>query len=122
MASVRTHVSPKLDELAGTHQKYLDLGDAQRAYDKSKTAENLAKLDAAKDAMGDVPNNTKVGENLGEGAAKLHVVPAEFTDPKWIDLMDTGHGARRFDQLYRLDNGTGDFLIVEAKAPGGELA
>ncbi|MFE2128057.1 hypothetical protein [Streptomyces amritsarensis] len=122
VASVQTHVSPKLDELAGTHQKYLDLGDAQRAYDKSKTAENLAKLEAAKDAMGDVPNNTKVGENLGEGAARLHVVPAEFTNPQWIDLMDTGHGARRFDQLYRLDNGTGDFLIVEAKAPGGELA
>ncbi|MEU6295085.1 hypothetical protein [Streptomyces erythrochromogenes] len=122
VASVQTHVSPKLDELAGTHQKYLDLGDAQRTYDKSKTAENLAKLEAAKDAMGDVPNNTKVGENLGEGAAKLHVIPAEFTNPQWIDLMDTGHGARRFDQLYRLDNGTGDFLIVEAKAPGGELA
>ncbi|MFJ6778821.1 hypothetical protein, partial [Streptomyces yangpuensis] len=122
VTSVRTHVSPKLDELAETHQKYLDLGDAQRAYDKAKTPENLAKLDAAKDAMGDVPNNTKVGENLGEGAAKLHVIPAEFNKPQWIELMDTGHGARRFDQLYRLDDGTGDFLIVEAKAPGGELA
>ncbi|MEC4569609.1 hypothetical protein [Streptomyces virginiae] len=122
VSSVRTHVSPKLDELADTHQKYLELGDAQRAYDKAKTPENLATLDAAKDAMGDVPNNTKVGEKLGEGAAKLHVIPAEFTKPKWIELMDTGHGARRFDQLYRLDDGTGDFLIVEAKAPGGELA
>ncbi|MFE9636510.1 hypothetical protein [Streptomyces sp. NPDC006463] len=119
--SVQTHVTPKLDELADIHQKYLDLGDAQRAYDKSKTAENLVTLDAAKEAMGDVPNNTKVGEKLGEGAAKLHVVPAEFRNPQWIDLMDTGHGARRFDQLYHLDNGKGDFLIVEAKAPGGEL-
>ncbi|MEJ8643151.1 hypothetical protein WKI68_20730 [Streptomyces sp. MS1.HAVA.3] len=121
VSSVQTHVTPKLDELADTHQKYLELGDAQRAYDKSKTAENLVKLDAAKEAMGDVPNNTKVGENLGEGAAKLHVVPAEFRNPQWIELMDTGHGARRFDQLYRLDDGKGDFLIVEAKAPGGEL-
>ncbi|MGW0394933.1 hypothetical protein ACWDYJ_29470, partial [Streptomyces sp. NPDC003042] len=121
VGSVQAHVTPKLDELAGTHQKYLDLGDAQRAYDKSNTPENLARLDAAKEAMGDVPNNTKVGEKLGEGAAKLHVVPAEFPNPQWIDLMDTGHGARRFDQLYRLDNGKGDFLIVEAKAPGGDL-
>jgi hypothetical protein len=121
VASVKPQVGPKLNELAEAHQKYLDLGDAQRTYDKAKTPDNLEKLNNSKEAMGDIPNNTKVGENLGEGAARLHVVPAEFSNPKWIDLMDTGNGARRFDQLYRLDNGKGDFLIVEAKAPGGEL-
>ncbi len=55
------------------------------------------------------------------GAAKLHEIPKEFAGAEWVDLMETDNGARRFDQLYLLDNGTGDFLIVEAKAPGGEL-
>ncbi|MFI6930405.1 hypothetical protein [Streptomyces sp. NPDC050287] len=119
--SVQHHVGPKLDELADAHKKYLDLGDAQRAYDKAPTTEHLDALQAARDAMGDLANNTKVGEALGEGAAKLHVIPEEFASAEWVDLMETGNGARRFDQLYRLDNGRGDFLIVEAKAPGGEL-
>ncbi|MEV7993706.1 hypothetical protein AB0O67_17815, partial [Streptomyces sp. NPDC086077] len=119
--SVPAHVGPKLDELADAHQKYLDLGDAQRTYEKSPTPENLEALEAAREAMGDRANNTKIGEALGEGAAKHHVIPHEFADAQWVDLMETGNGARRFDQLYRLDNGTGDFLIVEAKAPGGEL-
>ncbi|MER6910705.1 hypothetical protein ABT354_03385 [Streptomyces sp. NPDC000594] len=110
-----------LDGLASKHQAYKDLGTAQRDFDETPTPEAQATLDAAKEAMGDTPNNTKVGENLGEGAARIHVVPGAFDNAKEIDLMDTGNGARRFDQLYRLDHGRGDYLIVEAKAPDGKL-
>jgi hypothetical protein len=119
--SVKREVSSELDDLAEAHQAYSDLGDAQRAYDKDPTPESLRALDDARLAMGDRPNNTKIAEALGEGAARLHTIPEVFENAQEIRLMETGNGSRRFDQLYRLNNGKGDFVIVEAKAPGGVL-
>ncbi|MFC8915132.1 hypothetical protein ACFT5C_05130 [Streptomyces sp. NPDC057116] len=119
--SVKPHVSDELDDLARAHKNYTDLGNAERAFKENPTVENQETLDAARDAMEGQPNNTRVGEKFGEGTARLHAVPETFENAQEIDLMDTGNGARRFDQLYRLDQGRGDFLIVEAKAPDGRL-
>ncbi|MFF8832652.1 hypothetical protein [Streptomyces sp. NPDC015131] len=119
--SVRREVRSELDELAEAHKAYLDLGDAQRSHERGPTADTLRALESARAAMGDRPNNTQIGEQLGEGAARLHAIPKAFKNAAEISLMETGNGARRFDQLYRLDNGKGDFVIVEAKAPGGTL-
>ncbi|MHB9859057.1 Imm49 family immunity protein [Streptomyces sp. YIM S03343] len=48
-------------------------------------------------------------------------VPEPFPDAELIDLGKTANGAHQFDQVYRLDHGRGDLLIVEAKAPDGRL-
>ncbi|QGV80262.1 hypothetical protein [Streptomyces ficellus] len=119
--SIRNDVAGELDDLAEAHRAYLDLGNAQRAYDSDPTPENVEALENARTAMGDRANNTKIGERLGEGAARLHAVPEVFENTREVPLMETGNGSRRFDQLYRLDDGKGDFVIVEAKAPGGTL-
>ncbi|MFE2928172.1 hypothetical protein [Streptomyces goshikiensis] len=113
--------SNKLDDLAAKHKEYTDLGVAERAHKANPTAETAAALQAAKETFGDTPVNTKVGEALGEGSARLHVIPEVFPGAKEIeDLPSTPNGSRAFDQLYELKNG--DYLIVEAKAPDGRLA
>ncbi|MFB6614141.1 hypothetical protein ACFCV9_07975 [Streptomyces sp. NPDC056367] len=111
----------ELDGLAGKHKKYTDFGIAERAHKANPTDETAAALKAAKDAMGDTPINTKIGEKLGEASARFHVIPKVFPDAVEVaDLPSTANGSRAFDQLYELKNG--DYLIVEAKAPDGRLA
>ncbi|MGP3686956.1 hypothetical protein ACTVZO_19985 [Streptomyces sp. IBSNAI002] len=111
----------ELNSLASKHKEYTELGVAERAHKADPTTETAAALKAAKEAFGDVPVNTKVGEALGEGSARLHVIPEVFPGAREIaDLPSTPNGSRAFDQLYKLKNG--DYLIVEAKAPDGRLA
>lgn len=119
--SVKREVSRELNDLAKAHREFLDLGSAQRAYDKDPTPEKLEALEEARKSMEGRPNNSKIGEDLGEGAARLHAVPEIFDSAQEMHLMETGNGSRRFDQLYRLNGGKGDFVIVEAKAPDGRL-
>ncbi|MGW3212615.1 hypothetical protein ACWDBC_10200 [Streptomyces parvus] len=110
----------ELDGFAEKHQAYKELGNAERAHAKDPTAETAETLEAAKEEFGDTPANTKVGEALGEGSARLHVIPEIFPNAREItDLPRTPNGSRAFDQLYELDGG--EFLIVEAKAPDGRL-
>ncbi|MGW2270884.1 hypothetical protein [Streptomyces yangpuensis] len=110
-----------LNSLASKHKQYTDLGIAERAHKADPTAETAAALKSAKEAFGDTPVNTKIGEALGEGSARLHVIPEVFPGAKEVtDLPSTPNGSRAFDQLYVLKNG--DYLIVEAKAPDGRLA
>ncbi|MFE9633188.1 hypothetical protein [Streptomyces sp. NPDC006463] len=110
-----------LDDLAKKHKEYTEFGVADRAHKANPTEETAAALKAAKDAMGDTPINTKIGEKLGEASARFHVIPEVFRDAVEVaDLPSTANGSRAFDQLYQLKNG--DYLIVEAKAPDGRLA
>ncbi|WP_416486310.1 hypothetical protein [Streptomyces sp. CL12] len=68
-----------------------------------------------------VSNNTKLGEALGEEAARRHMLlQPEFEGAKEItDLPDTANGSRRFDQLWR--DKDGHLIIVEAKGPNARL-
>ncbi|MFD9814913.1 hypothetical protein [Streptomyces sp. NPDC059080] len=102
-----------------------DLTNAEKAYaDSPSNATRQALTDAQtayREQLGNVPNNSKIPEKLGEDAAALHVVPIEFSNAVDVPLPKTPNGANMFDQVYELGRGTGEYLIVEAKAPRGDL-
>ncbi|MEU1211269.1 hypothetical protein ABZ424_02155 [Streptomyces sp. NPDC005790] len=67
------------------------------------------------------PLNSKLGEALGEEAArKRMLLLKEFDGAREItDLLDTPNGSRKFDQLWR--DRDGNLIVVEAKGPQGTL-
>ncbi|MGW7366465.1 hypothetical protein ACWGI8_24275 [Streptomyces sp. NPDC054841] len=123
----RASVDPKhiahLDKVAKDRKVAADLSNAERAFEKESTAETQQALEDAQEAyrkqLGDRPNNSKIPEQLGEDAAKLHVVPEKFPGADLVELPKTANGANEFDQLYKFDDGS--YLIVEAKAPKSDL-
>lgn len=116
-------VLPTLDRRAAERQAYRDLMNAQRAFDGTPSAANHEALTAAQETyakqLGDVPPNSKISENLGEDASRLHAIPHEFPGAEPIELPKTANGANMFDGAYRIkDDG---ILIAEDKAPGNDL-
>ncbi|WP_435280361.1 hypothetical protein [Streptomyces koelreuteriae] len=115
---------PELDRLAKDRKVAGDLTDASKAAEEAPTHELQEALNRAQKAyaeqLGDVPNNSKISEKLGEKAAELHVVPHEFPGAEWVPLPKTPNGADMFDQVYKLGN-DGGYVIVEAKAPSADL-
>lgn len=115
---------PELDRLAKDRKVAGKLTDATKAVEEAPTHEAHAALNRAQEAyaeqLGDVPNNSKISEKLGEKAAELHVVPHEFPGAEWVPLPKTPNGADMFDQVYKLGD-DGGFVIVEAKAPSADL-
>ncbi|MGY4987536.1 hypothetical protein [Streptomyces nigrescens] len=115
---------PELNKAAANRKVSVDLTNAAKAFEETPSPETKAALKTAQEAytkqLGDLPNNSKISEKLGEQAAALHVVPHEFHGAEIIDdLPQTPNGANMFDQVYKVD-GDG-YLIVEAKAPSGDL-
>ncbi|MEV0599865.1 hypothetical protein AB0I82_11285 [Streptomyces sp. NPDC050315] len=115
---------PELDRTTANRKASVDLINAEKAFDDAPTPEAeqaLAKArEAYTDRLGTTPNNSKISETLGEKAAALHVVPHSFPDAEVVPLPKTPNGANMFDQVYRLDS-DGHYLVVEAKAPSGDL-
>ncbi|MBX9364813.1 hypothetical protein [Streptomyces sp. WAC04114] len=115
---------PELDRLAKDRKVAGELTDASKAAEAAPTPEALETLKRAQEAyagqLGDVPNNSKISEKLGEKAAELHVVPHEFPGAEWVPLPKTPNGADMFDQVYKLGD-DGGHVIVEAKAPSADL-
>ncbi|MEU6260385.1 hypothetical protein [Streptomyces sp. NPDC047043] len=115
---------PELDRLAKNRKIAGDLTDASKAVEETRTHEAHEALKRAQEAyarqLGDVPNNSKISEKLGEKAAELHVVPHEFPGAEWVPLPKTPNGADMFDQVYKVGD-DGGYLIVEAKAPSADL-
>ncbi|MFE9093650.1 hypothetical protein [Streptomyces sp. NPDC007264] len=114
---------PELDKVTADRKVALELTNAEKVYEKTPSPESRATLEEAQKAydhqLGDVPNNSKISEALGEKAAALHVVRNEFPTAQEITLPKTPNGADMFDQAYNL--GGDERLIVEAKAPSGDL-
>ncbi|MEU6483390.1 hypothetical protein [Streptomyces sp. NPDC046887] len=112
-----------LDDAAANRKVSVDLVNAMKAHDDMPTTATEDALRKAQEAyqarLGDQPNNSKISEALGEQAAELHVIPHKFGNAENIPLPKTPNGANMFDQVYKLDDGT--YLIVEAKAPSGDL-
>ncbi|MFJ8214666.1 hypothetical protein [Streptomyces sp. NPDC096033] len=112
-----------LDSAAANRRASVDLINADKAFKDGPSAKTRAALEKAHNhyekLLRGVPNNSKISETLGEQAAALHVIPNEFTVIERIDLPKTPNGANMFDLAYRLDGG--EHLIVEAKAPSGDL-
>ncbi|EFL25769.1 hypothetical protein SSOG_05483 [Streptomyces himastatinicus ATCC 53653] len=102
------------------------LTQAEAKFEADPSTKHAAELAAAQkhydNTVGaDVPNNSKLGEDLGEEAARLHMLrQPEFAGAEELtDLPDTPNGAKRFDQLWRTKDG--NLLIVEAKGPKADL-
>ncbi|GGX36382.1 hypothetical protein [Streptomyces noursei] len=114
---------PELNKAAANRKVSVDLTNAAKALEETPSPETKAALSAAQEAyikqLGDLPNNSKISEALGEQAAALHVIPHEFHGAEVVDLPKTPTGANMFDQVYKIDDG--GYLIVEAKAPSGDL-
>ncbi|MFJ9419955.1 hypothetical protein ACIRPT_38240, partial [Streptomyces sp. NPDC101227] len=116
---------PKLNEAAKNSRVSVDLTNAVREFKENPSAENKGVLEAAQkayhDQLGDVPNNSKHSEKLGEMAARRHAIPTLFKDknPEWIRLPKTPNGANMLDDLYKLDDGS--YLVVEEKGPKADL-
>ncbi|MFJ3879139.1 hypothetical protein ACIPW5_16915 [Streptomyces sp. NPDC090077] len=115
-----------LDDVSDRRWAGMELTDAQAKFQADPSMEKLEALRLAKESFNDrvgsgVANNTKLGEALGEEAARRHMLLLkEFEGAKEItDLPQTPNGSRRFDQLWRTKNG--NLLIVEAKGPNGML-
>ncbi|MFC8986181.1 hypothetical protein [Streptomyces sp. NPDC057115] len=115
---------PQLDRLAKDRKVAGDLIDAKKAVESAPTRDAHETLKRAQEAyteqLGDVPNNSKISEKLGEKATELHVVPHKFPGAEWVPLPKTPNGADMFDQVYKLGD-DGSYVIVEAKAPSAEL-
>ncbi|WP_326653782.1 hypothetical protein [Streptomyces sp. NBC_01750] len=116
-------VLPTLDRSAANRQVYRDLMNAQKAFESTPSAPHQEALTAAQDAyakqLGDVPPNSKISEELGERASRLHAIPHEFPGATVIELPKTPNGANMFDGAYRIEDD--GILIVEDKAPGNDL-
>ncbi|MGW0698278.1 hypothetical protein ACWD0A_02855 [Streptomyces sp. NPDC002867] len=115
-----------LDEVSGNRVAGMDLAAAEKAYKANPTDETAKALADAQEhfnkTVGEgVSNNTKLGEALGEEAARRHMLlQKEFEGAREItDLPDTPNGSKRFDQLWR--DKDGNLIIVEAKGPNGTL-
>ncbi|EGX54920.1 hypothetical protein SZN_35522 [Streptomyces zinciresistens K42] len=113
-----------LDAAAAKRRASVDLTNAEKTFDETRSAAAQEALTKAQEAytarLGDIPNNSKISEVLGEKAARLHVIPREFPTADRITLPKTPNGANMFDDVYRLGD-DGHYLIVEEKAPTGDL-
>ncbi|WP_432157703.1 hypothetical protein [Streptomyces sp. bgisy153] len=122
--TVPEHNVPKLDEAARNRRLSVDLLNAERAFEETPSAANAEALARAQQAydkhLPGVPNNSKLSEQLGEAAARHHVIPKEFPTAERLELPKTPNGANMFDDVYKLGD-DGNYLIVEAKAPSGDL-
>ncbi|MEU5715721.1 hypothetical protein AB0G71_08000 [Streptomyces sp. NPDC020403] len=125
-ATVAPHRLTHLDEVSAKRIAGMELTNAQKAFDATptdQTARALADAQQHFDAtVGPrVSNNSKLGEALGEEAARKHMLLLkEFDGAREItDLPDTPNGSRRFDQLWR--DRDGNLIVVEAKGPQGTL-
>ncbi|MGW3988133.1 hypothetical protein ACWEFK_13735, partial [Streptomyces sp. NPDC004830] len=115
-----------LDDVSARRIAGTDLTNAERAYKTDPSDETAKALLEAQErfntVVGDgVSNNSKLGEALGEEAARRHMLAQkEFEGVREVtDLPDTPNGSKRFDQLWR--DKDGNLIIVEAKAPNARL-
>ncbi|MGW5733534.1 MULTISPECIES: hypothetical protein [Streptomyces] len=113
--AVREH----LDEVSAVRRQGMDLSAAEKKYKNNPSPENFESVKRAREALGDHVNNSKLGERLGEDAARYHVVPKRFAGAKWIEIPKTPNGADTFDQLWETTDG--ELVIVEAKGPKADL-
>ncbi|MER6250008.1 hypothetical protein ABT224_01230 [Streptomyces sp. NPDC001584] len=117
-----------LDKVAAKRFAGMELTKWEKAFGDNPSLENAQKLERAQDhynaTVGEgVSNNSKLGEELGEEAARRHMLQQkEFEGAKEVDdppLPETPNGSKRFDQLWR--DKDGNLVIVEAKSPNGVL-
>ncbi|TGZ18064.1 hypothetical protein DV517_30370 [Streptomyces sp. S816] len=115
-----------LDDVSARRRVGMELTSAEKNYEALQTHEHALALDSAQKHFDEtvgvgVSNNSKLGEALGEGAARHHMLlQKEFEGATEVtDLPETPNGSKRFDQLWRGKDG--HLIIVEAKGPTARL-
>lgn len=104
----------------------MELNKWEKTFDENPTFDNAHDLALAQEHFNETvgkgqPNNSGLGEDLGEEAARAHMLKQpEFEGAiELTDLPKTGNGSKAFDQLWR--DKDGNLVIVEAKSPNGVL-
>ncbi|GGU11729.1 hypothetical protein [Streptomyces violascens] len=122
------HALPDLHKITADRNAAHVVEMAQRAVRDSKSPANLAALEDAlaafREQVSDNPRppNSKVAEEMGELAARLHIMPTVYPDAIPVKLMETGNGANRLDSLYEYMRGNEvHYVVVEEKGPGADL-
>ncbi|MFE2166706.1 hypothetical protein ACFXB3_16845 [Streptomyces sp. NPDC059447] len=115
-----------LNEVAAKRFAGMELTKWEKAFDESPTFDNAHELALAQEHFDKTvgkgePNNSGLGEDLGEEAARAHMLKQpEFEGAiELTDLPKTANGSKAFDQLWR--DKDGNLVIVEAKSPKGDL-
>ncbi|MFJ3518620.1 MULTISPECIES: hypothetical protein [unclassified Streptomyces] len=115
-----------LNEVAAKRFAGMELNKWEKTFDENPTFDNAHDLALAQEHFNETvgkgqPNNSGLGEDLGEEAARAHMLKQpEFEGAiELTDLPKTGNGSKAFDQLWR--DKDGNLVIVEAKSPNGVL-
>ncbi|MFE9850605.1 hypothetical protein ACFYPN_17565 [Streptomyces sp. NPDC005576] len=114
-----------LDAVAAKRMAGMELTKWEKVFERNPSFENAYELARAQENFNVIgegaANNSKLGEALGEEAARRHMLrQVEFEGAyELTDLPETANGSRRFDQLWRDKDGS--LIIVEAKSPNGTL-
>ncbi|MFJ7998763.1 hypothetical protein ACIQ7D_16700 [Streptomyces sp. NPDC096310] len=125
----RSTVAPEdlthLDGVAARRMAGMELTKWEKAFEQNPSFDNAEMLAHAQENFNAISegaaNNSKLGEALGEEAARRHILrQVEFEGAyELTDLPETANGSKRFDQLWR--DKDGNLIIVEAKSPKGTL-
>ncbi|MFC8590704.1 hypothetical protein [Streptomyces atroolivaceus] len=124
-STVRPDDLQHLDKIAAKRLAGMELTKWEKLFEKDPSFENAHGLAHAQENFNvlseGAANNSKLGEALGEEAARRHMLrQVEFEGARELtDLPETANGSKRFDQLWR--DKDGNLLIVEAKSPNGTL-
>lgn len=114
-----------LDKTAAKRMAGMELTKWEKIFEKNPSFDNAYGLAHAQENFNvlreGAANNSKLGEALGEEAARRHMLrQVEFEGAHELtDLPETANGSKRFDQLWR--DKDGNLVIVEAKSPNGTL-
>ncbi|MFJ8883796.1 hypothetical protein ACIRJR_10330 [Streptomyces sp. NPDC102402] len=124
-STVRPDDLKQLDKAAAKRMAGMELTKWEKLFEKDPSFANAYGLAHAQENFNvldeGAANNSKLGEALGEKAARRHMLrQVEFEGARELtDLPETANGSKRFDQLWwDMD---GNLLIVEAKSHSGTL-
>jgi hypothetical protein len=89
---------------------------------KEDQGEDSEEYKAAKRVYSDTHSAVRdIGESHGENAALHHAMASQHPEYVLVDVPRTGNGSDQFDQIYEDTNNPGHYIVVEAKAPTGQL-
>ncbi|WP_328355569.1 toxin glutamine deamidase domain-containing protein [Streptomyces sp. NBC_00445] len=98
------------------------IAEAAKLQAKADHGEDSEEYKAAKRVYADTHSAVRdIGENHGEYSALHHAMSSQHPEYVLVDVPHTGNGSDQFDQIYEDPNKPGHYIVVEAKAPTGQL-
>ncbi|MGW2571264.1 toxin glutamine deamidase domain-containing protein [Streptomyces sp. NPDC001537] len=98
------------------------ISEAEKLRAKDDHGEDSEEYKAAKRVYADTHSAVRdIGESHGEMAALHHAMATQHPEYVLVDVPRTGNGSDQFDQIYEDPSNPGHYIVVEAKAPTGQL-